>query len=204
MNEDLFLEQILSLVGELVQSGEQLPDSFLDSLIDIVSADIQRIEGKVKGIQVPRGADLLWILSGGEPDAFVSYLKTIPDPELNQLLNHPQALQEIIGKLQTQVTLPAGQVAQGVPKADLNSSNVYGYQYNPRSKMLRVRFNSGSVYEYDGVPPQIFKVFQAGAVPARTDGQNKWGKWWKGKIPSLGAAFYHLIRSRDYPYKKVA
>jgi hypothetical protein len=59
------------------------------------------------------------------------------------------------------------------------------------------------VYGYEGVPPQIFRVFQAGAIPAKTDGQNEYGSWWVGKRPSLGASFYELIKKGGYPYQKL-
>jgi hypothetical protein len=123
---------------------------------------------------------------------------------MNQLARNPGQLNRVIQQLHRQVTLPAGESEQGVPKADLQSSNIYGFQYDPRTKMLRVRFNSGSIYEYGGIPPQIFKAFKAGAVPAKTTGQNQWGAWWTGKVPSLGATFYELIRQREFPYRKVA
>jgi hypothetical protein len=90
-----------------------------------------------------------------------------------------------------------------IPKADLNSSNIYGFSYDPKSKSLYVRFQGGNVYGYEGVPPQIFRVFQAGAIPAKTDGQNEYGSWWVGKRPSLGASFYELIKKGGYPYQKL-
>ncbi len=90
------------------------------------------------------------------------------------------------------------------------SSNVEGFAYDDKSGKLLVRFlgdhpnRNGPVYSYSGVPREIFDMFQKGAVPARTNGQNKWGKWWKGKVPSIGASLYTLIKSRGYPYQKIA
>ena len=75
---------------------------------------------------------------------------------------------------------------------------------------LLVRFlgdhpnRNGPVYAYGGVPREVFDMFQKGAVPARTDGQNKWGKWWKGKVPSIGASLYTLIKQRGYPYQRLS
>jgi len=152
----------------------------------------------------PVGADLLWILAGGQEDAFVNYLRTFPDPALNSLLENPALLTSTIEHLNR--TMPQGErgSAQGIPQAPLDSSNIYGFQYDPSSGHLKVRFQSGSIYSYQGVPPGIFRVFQNGAVPARTTGQNKFGKWWTGKIPSLGAAFYQLIRQGNYPYQRLS
>ena len=90
------------------------------------------------------------------------------------------------------------------------SSNVEGFAYDDKSGNLLVRFlgdhpnRNGPVYSYSGVPREIFDMFQQGAVPARTDGKNKWGKWWKGKVPSIGASLYTLIKNRNYPYRRLS
>ena len=90
------------------------------------------------------------------------------------------------------------------------SSNVEGFAYDDKNNQLLVRFlgkhpnRNGPVYAYQGVPREIFDLFQKGAVPARTDGQNRWGKWWKGKVPSMGSSMYTLIKQQGYPYQKVA
>jgi hypothetical protein len=152
---------------------------------------------------IPQGADLLWILAGGDEGAFRSYLTNIPDPELNALSARPDQVQQIIARLRQQITLPAGEAENGIAKANLNSSNVYGFRYDPRSGRMRVRFNSGSVYEYDNVPPRIFKLFQQGAAQAQTTGQNRWGAWWRGKSPSLGAAMHQYIRDR-FNYRRLS
>ena len=91
----------------------------------------------------------------------------------------------------------------------MDSSNVEGFAYDPKKQKLFVRFlgkypnRHGPVYSYEGVPNVIFDLFQKGAIPARTDGQNKWGKWWKGKVPSLGASMYSLIKLGGYPYQRI-
>ena len=90
------------------------------------------------------------------------------------------------------------------------SSNINSFSYDKDTGKLFVKFQgdypqqNGPVYQYGGVPPQIFELFRKGAVPARTDGKNKWGKWWKGKNPSMGASMYTLIKQGAYPYQKVA
>jgi len=152
---------------------------------------------------IPTGADLLWILSGGQEDAFVNYLRTFPDSGLNALLRNPTRLTQVIETLNR--TMPQGERGQadGIEQAPINSSNIYGFQYDPQSRKLLVRFQGGNIYGYDGVPPGIFGVFQQGAVPARTKGKNQYGQWWRGKIPSLGAAFYQLIRQGGYAYQRL-
>lgn len=101
--------------------------------------------------------------------------------------------------------LPEGGVTQAMP-----SSNVEGFAYDDQNRRLLVRFlgnfpnRNGPIYSYQGVPPEVFRMFQMGAVPARTDGQNKWGRWWKGKVPSMGASLYTLLRTQGYPYQRLS
>lgn len=191
------MDEILEQILQLIDSGEELSDELLGLVVELLESEPEPIESPM-----PPGVEQLWVLSGENPQAFTQYLQTFPDPAFNALANNPTQLQGVINRLQQQITQPAGEVQDGIPKAPLNSSNVYGINYDPRSSRLRVRFNSGSVYQYDAVPPQVFKIFQKGAIAAKTDGQNKWGRWWKGKEPSLGAAFHQLIRDR-FPYRKL-
>ena len=92
----------------------------------------------------------------------------------------------------------------------VESSNINSFNYDPKSGELFVKFQgdfpqqNGSVYKYGGVPPEIADLFMHGAAEATTDGSNKWGKWWKGKIPSLGAAMNQIIKAGGFPYQKVA
>lgn len=104
-------------------------------------------------------------------------------------------------------TVPEGRpdLQQAMP-----SSNIEGFAYDPKKQQLFVRFlgkypdRNGHIYSYGGVPQDIFKLFQAGAVPARTNGKNRWGKWFKGKVPSMGASMYTLIKAMGYPYQRIA
>jgi hypothetical protein len=96
------------------------------------------------------------------------------------------------------------------PSEKLPSSNVDSFGYDDKTGRLLVRFlgeypnRNGPVYAYEGVPKQVFDLFRSGSVPARTDGKNKWGKWWKGKVPSLGASLYTLIKGGKYRYSRLA
>lgn len=89
------------------------------------------------------------------------------------------------------------------------SSNVHSFGYDDKTGRLLVKFQgdypdqNGPVYGYEGVPKNIYNLFQSGAIPARTNGQNKWGEWWKGKVPSLGASLYTLIKNGGYPYQRL-
>ncbi len=214
---EALLDQLLQGIQDVLQSGEVLSDEFQGMLAQELSQTTDRIDQLRQEIaqetqqptqaptQAPiqQGADLLWILAGGQEDAFVNYLRTYPNAGLNALLRNPEQLQQTIDHLQA--TLPQGQRGQedGIQEAPIDSSNIYGFKYDPRSGRLLVRFQSGSIYGYNGVPPGVFNVFQHGAVPAKTSGQNQHGRWWVGKQPSLGAAFYNLIRQGGYQYQRL-
>lgn len=92
----------------------------------------------------------------------------------------------------------------------MRSSNIEGFSYDDKTGRLLVRFlgknpnKNGPIYSYDQVPPNIFDIFRRGAIPAKTNGKNKWGEWWQGKYPSMGAAMSHLIKAGGYPYRQVA
>ena len=109
---------------------------------------------------------------------------------------------ESLGAPPSQPTPPIG--------PSIPSSNVEGFAYDEDSGTLYVRFlgkhpnRNGPIYSYDNVPPVMFELFRRGSVPARTDGHNKWGRWWKGKVPSMGASVYTLLRLGGFPYQRVA
>lgn len=89
------------------------------------------------------------------------------------------------------------------------SSNIHSFGYDQDTGRLLVKFQgdypeeNGPVYAYEGVPEGIFDIFRNGAVPAKTSGKNKWGQWWKGKMPSLGAAMYAAIKQGGYQYQRL-
>ena len=89
-------------------------------------------------------------------------------------------------------------------------SNVEGFLYDFQINRMYVRFlgdypnREGPVYAYENVPKNIFDLFRQGAIPARTKGKNRWGEWWKGKVPSLGASLYTLIKNQGYQYSRVS
>jgi hypothetical protein len=96
------------------------------------------------------------------------------------------------------------------PPGGLTSSNVNSFGYDDKTGRLLVKFQgdypqqNGPVYAYGGVPKQIFDLFKTGAVPARTDGKNKWGRWFRGKVPSLGASLFTLIKNGGYSYTRLS
>lgn len=198
------LKQLLkSLTGRLESLIGELSQEEISEIREVISLATAKIAQGVRP-SMPKGAEFLYVLAGGNPAAFKSYAKEFPDPAINKMAQDPRQLNNILQQLQQTITFPTGQVKDGIPKAQLNSSNVYGFQYDPRRQLLRVRFNEGGVYEYDQVPQQIFKLFAQGAIPAKTNGRNKWGFWFVGKKPSLGASMFQLIKNGGYNYRKLA
>ena len=220
-NLEQLLDELLQGIESVLASGEELTDEFQGLLaqeLEYTTNRIDELKQNNQSIQQPfqgqpqqtlnptppsSDAQLLWILAGQNEDAFVNYLKTYPTAATQNLLNNPSELNSTLEFLHAMMPPGEQPVADGIPHADLNSSNIYGFRYSPQSQKLKVRFQGGSVYEYDGVPVNIFNAFSQGASSAKTDGQNQYGKWWKGKNPSLGAAFWDYIRNSGFDYKKL-
>ncbi len=208
MNEFIALfQQILQQVQDnfdnLSPDEVAAANEFIQEALGFIQEESQR-QATPEAVPTPPGADLLWILSGGQPEAFVQYLTNFPNAALNALVRNPTQLTQLVERLNRE--MPRGEPAvspEGVEHAPLQSSNIWGFRYNPKSGKLLVKFNSGSVYGYEGVPPFVFKIFASGAIPAKTNGQNSHGKWWKGKSPSLGASFFSLVKMGGYPYTKL-
>ncbi len=106
------------------------------------------------------------------------------------------------------ITPPRGQ-HPGIEEA-MPSSNIEGFAYDDKTGRLMVRFlgkhpnRNGPIYAYQGVPANIADIFMRGAIPAKTNGKNKWGSWFQGKYPSMGAAMAHVIKAGGYPYQRMS
>lgn len=211
-----WIDEVLNVVQEMIEAGQPLPDELYAQVADAIEQEqskIQQLMGQSANLQEgvnqtskpSEETRLLWILSGSNPEAFVNYLRTYPGDEFQQLLRNPTRLQQTINQLQSNPSLQSlqGREQDGIPKSELQSSNVYGIKYNPKNGKMLVRFQKGSVYEYDQVPPYIFNAFRNGAAPARTKGKNQFGQWWKGKTPSLGAALNAYIKEAGYNYRRI-
>ncbi len=120
-----------------------------------------------------------------------------------------QEVTEFILLNQEQSTPPAP-VSQPELTPSMPSSNIDAFGYDDKTGRLMVKFlgkhpnRNGPVYSYEGVPKVIFDLFRQGAIPARTTGKNKWGSWWKGKVPSAGASLYTLIKGGGYQYQRLS
>lgn len=217
-------EELLQIVSNLMQQQQMIIDNLDDfsdddlftfqqdfqttlqqvnQALDVLEAQ-EQAQTTTEAQFIPEEADLLWILSGGNEEAFSSYIDTYPSNNLDRYKGNPQAIRMLSEQLRNR--LPQNREGQqdGVPQAWLQSSNIYGFQYDPRSKKLKVKFQGDGVYEYEGVPQSIYQMFANGAIPAKTTGSNTFGNWFFGKKPSLGASFYELIRLGGYPYTKLS
>lgn len=158
--------------------------------------------------QIPQNApsadaQLLWILSGQQEQAFISYLRSFPTAATQALLRDPQALSRTMEQLSAMMPQGEQPVVDGIQHADLNSSNVWGSAYDPKTRKMKVRFQGGSEYEYDGIPPNIYNAFIHGNAEARTRGQNQYGRWWPHKNPSLGAALNQYVKAGGFNYRRL-
>ncbi len=214
-------DKIRNLMRQITSMGEEPPEFIRDLLMKV----LQKAKGQIQELRqqeqneppaqpptIPPGqlestpsndAQLLWILAGQQPQAFISYLRTFPTPGTQQLLNDPSQLNATIEHLQQMMPQGEPPSIHGIPHADLNSSNVWGANYDPESGKMKVRFQGGSEYEYDGIPQNIFNAFIHGNADAKTNGQNRYGRWWKGKNPSLGAALNQYVKAGGFNYRKI-
>lgn len=206
MDEEQLFEQILSQAVNLISSGQQIPEDISQFLIQ----ELQTRIADLTPTRIPQGAQLLWMLANGNEDAFRQYINNFPDPSLEQLRTNPRRLQRIVQDFQGEYPPQQQQAPDGFPQAGLQSSNVFGSLYDPKHRKLFVKFQGskdygqGSTYVYDNVPPSVARLMEMGQGIAKTTGQNKWGSWWKGKIPSLGAALNQLIKKANFAYQKLA
>lgn len=77
------------------------------------------------------------------------------------------------------------------------SSNVDKILYNDETREMVIRFNNGVYYTYYDIDFEQFQEIFSGNGICRTEGESRWGAWWVGKTPSVGAAVYErLVRTR--------
>ena len=222
---EALLDELLRGIQDVIQSGEILSDEFqgmlaqeldqLTSQIDTMrqeEAQQQPFGGQPtppqpepQGIGAPPSADaqLLWVLSGSQEDAFLQYLQEYQTPETQALLRNPAELERVVQFLHAMMPMGRQPVVDGMQHADLNSSTIWGHQYDPSTGKMKVRFQGGAEYEYDGIPANIYRAFSNGDAAATTDGQNQYGKWWISKRPSLGASLNQYIKQGGFPYRRL-
>ena len=82
------------------------------------------------------------------------------------------------------------------------SSNVDKIMYNDESMELVIKFNSGDIYTYENIDFTDFNNIINGRAVCVTEGENRWGTWYVGKTPSVGAAVYKYLVDSGATYKK--
>lgn len=222
------IDQILQVLQETMQSGEVLSDEFQGMIaqeLQITADQIQQLRQQESGQTQPpqKGrepyqgptiptveeappspdAQLLWILAGQNEDAFLNYLRQYPSPETQSLLTNSSELERVLEYLTAMMPPGEPPTVGGIKHSDLNSSNIWGTAYNSKTGKMKVRFQGGAEYEYDGVPSNIYNAFSKGQASAKTSGQNQYGRWWTNKNPSMGAAMNQYIKAGNFPYRRI-
>lgn len=192
------IEQLPSVINELSPEEFKVVQDTLNLARERVSEELVSEEDRI-----PKGAEFLYLLAGGDPKAFAKYAKQVPDANINRIATNRTTLDNALNKLQGSIQISKGKEA-GIPQAGLQSSTVYGFKYSPKNKRLFVKFQGDGVYKYDNVPSVIARLFMDGASRAKTQGSNRYGAWWRGKKPSLGAALNQHIKNLGFPYQKIS
>jgi hypothetical protein len=211
------IDELLAGIQESIQNGQYLSYEMQGVIAQELELTLQRVDQLRSEISqqnqppinppsnapISPDAQLLWILSGQQEQAFISYLRDFPSPATQALLNNPTLLSQTIEQLSH--LMPQGQqpVIDGIQHSDLNSSNIWGTAYDPKTGKMKVRFQGGSEYEYDGIPANIYRAFEKGNASAKTQGRNQYGQWWVGKNPSMGAALNQYIKQGNFPYRRL-
>lgn len=200
------LDNILAGIQELLQAGQSISPELQRMAAEEINAltqEIDRLYNEDLNQAPSDNVRLVWILAGGQEDAFTSYLSNFPDPEFQRLLSNPSQLERTIQELHASNLIPEEpQVADGFEKTQLNSSNVFGVKYDFKKNRLLIRFNNGSVYEYN-TPPQMYNLIAGGRASATTDDKRNPMRFWRGKNPSIGAAVWQYLRNGNVPYRRL-
>lgn len=85
---------------------------------------------------------------------------------------------------------------------DLKSAVIEEHAYSPELNTALLKFRKGPWYGYQDVDEESYNRFSKGKGTAKTTGEANGIKWWKGKNPSIGAAFWKEIRDKN-PYARL-
>jgi len=221
MDVDARINQIKNELRQIMQQisalGEEPPPEVQELLMRVIEKSTVEIaqlreQKRQEEFQAPppqisaplsNDAQLLWILAGQQEQPFINYLREYPSNETQALLANPTLLSQTISQLSQMMPQGTPPFINGIQHSDLNSSNVWGTAYDQKTGKMRVRFQEGSEYEYDGIPANIYRAFAKGNASAKTKGKNQFGEWWPNKNPSLGAALNQYIKAGGFPYRKL-
>jgi hypothetical protein len=74
--------------------------------------------------------------------------------------------------------------------------------YNDVTREMVIKFNDGAYYTYFDVDFTLFQDVLDGNASCITEGENKFGSWYIGKSPSVGAAVYDLLVENGVRYQR--
>lgn len=89
-------------------------------------------------------------------------------------------------------------------KNRVKSSNVKNWEYDTEQNILTIEFNDGSKYLYEFIDYQEFLDVVEGNAVCKTSGKNKFGEWFIGKTPSVGAAIHEYLIQTGKFYTKLS
>ena len=128
--------------------------------------------------------------------------------DIDEVLDHPMLsdefkmkfFEELFGEEITEETI---EHAFRKWRADnIRSANVRKIMYNDETKEMFIQFQDKSIYTYFEVPFQLFLDVSGGKATCITSGENKYGAWFVGKTPSVGAAVHRYLVKKNVRYKK--
>ena len=128
--------------------------------------------------------------------------------DIDEVLDHPKLsdefkikfFEELFGEEITEETI---EYAFKKWRADnIQSSNVKKIMYNDESNEMFIQFQDKSIYTYFGVTMNLFLEVSGGQATCITSGENKYGSWYVGKNPSVGAAVHKFLVKSGIKYKK--
>jgi hypothetical protein len=130
------------------------------------------------------------------------------DYTIDEVLDHPKLsdefkikfFEELFGEELTEDTVEyAFKIWRG---SSIPSANVRRIVYNDETKEMVIQFQDKSIYTYFEVPFQVFLNVSGGEATCITSGENKYGSWYVGKRPSVGAAVWKYLRDSNIKYKR--
>ena len=85
---------------------------------------------------------------------------------------------------------------------NITSSNVKKIMYNDETKEMFIQFQDKSIYTYFNVSFELFLDVSGGKATCITSGENKYGAWFIGKNPSVGASVHKNLIKKGVKYQK--
>lgn len=128
--------------------------------------------------------------------------------DIDEVLDHPKLSDEFKIKFfeelfQSELTEETVEYIFKKWRADnIQSSNVRKIMYNDETKEMFIQFQDRSIYTYFNVSMNLFLDVSGGKATCITSGQNKYGRWWVGKTPSVGASVHKNLVKAGVKYKK--